>query len=335
MKVLVTGCAGFVGAHLTMKLLDKGATVVGVDNMNEYYDVSLKEGRLNLFEAHSAFTFYRIDLADREALSRVFLENDITHVVNLGAQAGVRYSLEHPDAYLQSNIIGFYSILELSRQHHIQHLIFSSSSSVYGANTKQPFNPSDQTDHQISFYAATKKTNEILAHSYAVSHGLPCTGLRFFTVYGPWGRPDMALFKFTHNILAGEEIDVYNNGEMARDFTYIDDVVESVYRVLDKPAMADSAWDSDHPNSATSFAPYRSYNVGRGQPVKLMDFIAALENELGIEAKKNFLLLQPGDVVSTSADISSLVDVTGFTPAVSVEEGVSQFVSWYRSYYGK
>ncbi len=335
MNVLVTGCAGFVGAHLTVKLLNSGHTVIGVDNMNDYYDASLKEARLKLFSKNDTFTFYRVDLSDRESLSQVFAENAITHVANLGAQAGVRYSLEHPDAYLQSNIIGFYNILELSRQHHIQHLVFSSSSSVYGANTKQPFCESDQTDHQISFYAATKKTNEILAHSYAASHNLPCTGLRFFTVYGPWGRPDMALFKFTHNMLAGKEIDVYNNGDMARDFTYINDVVESVYRVLDKPATADSAWDSDHPNSATSFAPYRSYNVGRGQPVKLMDFIGALENELDVEAKKNFLPLQPGDVVSTSADISSLVNVTGFTPAVSVEEGVSQFVSWYRSYYGK
>ncbi len=334
MRVLVTGCAGFIGAHLCMKLLKKNIEVIGIDNLNAYYDASLKEARLNLFKSDPRFRFYKVDIANKTALSHVFEDNDITHVVNLAAQPGVRYSLQHPDVYLQSNIVGFFNVLELSRHYGILHVVFSSSSSVYGANTAQPYSEHDHTDHPIALYAATKKANEVMAHSYAASHGLPCTGLRFFTVYGPWGRPDMALFTFTRQMLAKESIEVYNNGEMARDFTYVDDVVESVARIVDKPAMPDDAWHSDAPDAASSYAPYRLYNVGRGEPVTLMDFIHALEKALGIQAIKKFLPLQQGDVVKTAADISLLSQAISFKPSVTLQEGVEKFVMWYRSYYG-
>ena len=333
MKILVTGAAGFIGAHLTQRLLARGDRVIGLDNMNPYYDVTLKQARLSQFDNDPNFSFVKLDLIDRNGIQNLFAQHQFDVVVNLAAQAGVRYSLENPLAYIDSNVVGFAHILESCRQHAIPNLVYASSSSVYGANTKQPFVESDNVDHPLSLYAASKKANELMAHTYSHLYQLPCTGLRFFTVYGPWGRPDMALFKFTRNILAGEPIDVYNHGDMIRDFTYIDDIISGVLCVIDHPASKDSQWSSDDPNPATSNAPYRLYNIGNNNPVQLTDFIAAVEAALGKTAKKNYLAMQPGDVASTHADVSALEKDFGFKPKTSIQSGVKQFIDWYRMYY--
>jgi len=333
MKILVTGAAGFIGAALTQALLQRGDTVVGVDNLNDYYDVSLKKARLALCDAFSAFHFVKADIANRAAMRRLFSATQFDVVVNMAAQAGVRHSIEHPEKYVDANIVGFANILEGCRQQHVNHLVFASSSSVYGANTKLPFSEQHNVDHPIALYAASKKANELMAHSYANLYALPCTGLRFFTVYGPWGRPDMALFTFTHNILANKPLDVYNQGEMVRDFTYIDDIVDAVLRVIDQPPGPNPSWDSHNPDSASSHAPYHIYNVGNGQPVKLTDFIEVIEQSLGKTAQKNWLPLQPGDVISTHADVSALKRDFAFQPTTTVQAGVKQFIDWYLRYY--
>jgi UDP-glucuronate 4-epimerase len=332
-KVLVTGAAGFIGFHLSRRLLEGGNEVVGVDNMTPYYDVTLKEARLSLLEASGAFRFIRSDIADRKAMAALFEAERFELVVNLAAQAGVRYSLENPHAYVESNLVGFMNVLEGCRHQHVRHLVFASSSSVYGANTRMPFSVHDNVDHPLSLYAATKKANELMAHTYASLYGLPCTGLRFFTVYGPWGRPDMALFLFTRAILEGRPIDVYNEGRMERDFTYIDDIVEGVTRIMERIPTPDAAWNDASPDPAISFAPYRLYNIGNNRPVKLMDFIATLEEHLGREAKKNFLPMQAGDVPATFADVDDLMADADFKPATPIEEGIRRFVAWYREYY--
>jgi UDP-glucuronate 4-epimerase len=332
-KILVTGAAGFIGFHLSRRLLERGNEVVGVDNMNPYYDVTLKEARLLLLEKNGAFRFIRADIADRKAMAALFEEERFDIVVNLAAQAGVRYSLENPYAYVESNIAGFMNVLEGCRHQHVRHLVFASSSSVYGANTRMPFSVHDNVDHPLSLYAATKKANELMAHTYASLYGLPCTGLRFFTVYGPWGRPDMALFLFTRAILEGRPIDVFNEGQMERDFTYIDDIVEGVARIMERIPVPDAAWNGASPDPAISFAPYRLYNIGNNQPVALMDFIAILEGHLGREAKKNFLPMQAGDVPATFADVDDLMADADFKPATPIEEGIRRFVAWYREYY--
>ncbi len=333
MKILVTGAAGFIGLHLAQRLLQRGDTVVGVDNLNTYYDVRLKEARLALLKAHGNFQSVHADIADRSAMEQVFAAGRFDAIVNLAAQAGVRYSLENPRAYVDANVTGFMNILEGARQHGTGHLVFASTSSVYGINTALPFDESQNTDHPISLYAATKKANEAMAHSYAHLFCIPCTGLRFFTVYGPWGRPDMALFKFTRGILAGEAIPVFNEGRMVRDFTYVDDIVEGIARVVDRPAGPDAAWDGDRPNAATSTAPWRLYNIGNNQRVELMTYIRALENALGRKAKLDLLPMQAGDVSATEADTRALESATGFKPATAVEAGVQKFVEWYRGYY--
>ena len=333
MKVLVTGCAGFIGFHLCQKLLQRGDHVIGVDNLNEYYDPTLKMARLTKLKDDANFTFFKLDIADRDAMSELFAKNAFTHVVNLAAQAGVRYSLTNPYAYIDSNLVGFGNILENCRQAKIKNLVFASSSSVYGANEQYPFHENLSTDHPVALYGATKKANEVMAHSYAHLYHLPCTGLRFFTVYGPFGRPDMALFLFTKNMLAGLPIDVFNNGLMARDFTYVDDIVEGIIRTIDNPALPDVNWDGKNPSSAMSRAPYRIYNIGRGNPVKLLDFITILEKELGVVARKNMLPMQAGDVSQTAADTRSLEDELNYRPQVSLQEGVKRFLAWYRSYY--
>ncbi|MGH6865520.1 MAG: NAD-dependent epimerase [Methyloceanibacter sp.] len=333
MKILVTGAAGFIGFHTARALLDRGDEVIGFDNLNAYYDVELKKARLALLTPSNQFSFVKGDLDDQEAVNKVFAEHRPERVIHLAAQAGVRHSLSHPHDYAQSNLVGFLSILEACRHHAVDHLVFASSSSVYGANTRTPFRVHDNVDHPISFYAASKKANELMAHSYAHLFGLPCTGLRFFTVYGPWGRPDMALFKFTREILAGESIDVFNDGKSIRDFTYIDDVVEGVVQVLDRPPERNPNWKGEDPDSSSSSAPYRLYNIGNQSPVQLMDFIACIERAIGREAKKNFLPLQPGDVPATHADVSELSADIGFAPKTSIEEGVRRFVDWYRRYY--
>ena len=333
MKVLVTGTAGFIGSFVAMRLLARGDEVIGIDNHNDYYDPSLKEARLACFRDHEHYTHLRIDLADEGAIKQAFQQYKPQRVVHLAAQAGVRYSLENPMAYIQSNVVGFTNILEGCRHHDIEHLVYASTSSVYGANESMPFSVHQNTDHPLSFYAASKKANELMAHSYSSLYGLPCTGLRFFTVYGPWGRPDMALFIFTKAMLAGEKIDVFNHGNHQRDFTFVDDIVEGVVRVLDKPAAANQQWDGKHPDSASSKAPWRLYNIGNNNPVKLMDYIHALEKHLGIEAKKNFLPLQVGDVPETYADVDDLVRDFDYQPATHIEDGVGQFVEWYQSYY--
>ena len=333
MKILVTGTAGFIGHHLALRLLARGDNVVGIDNLNNYYDVTLKENRLKRLAPNAAFKFIKLDLADKAGMAELFAAEKFDVVVNLAAQAGVRYSMENPHAYIDANLVGFTNVLEGCRHNKVKHLVFASSSSVYGANTKLPFSESDSVDHPISLYAASKKANELMAHTYASLFGLPCTGLRFFTVYGPWGRPDMALFLFTKAILADEPIKVFNHGKMVRDFTYIDDIVEGVVRLLDKPAQPDPGWSSATPDPATSFAPYRIFNIGNNTPVELMRYIHALETELGKTAKMEMLGMQMGDVPATSADVSRLEAWVDFRPKTKVEEGIAKFVAWYREYY--
>ena len=330
---LVTGCAGFIGMHCAERLLARGERVVGIDNLNAYYDVALKDARLARLLAHPQFSFEKLDVADTDGLTRLFERERPTHVLHLAAQAGVRYSIEQPQDYTQSNLLGFANILQSCRAHDVKHLVFASSSSVYGGNAKLPYAERDAVDHPVSYYAATKKANEVMAHSYAHLYGLPCTGLRFFTVYGPWGRPDMALFKFTRAMLAGEPIDVYGQGQMVRDFTYIDDIAEGVLRVLDKPATPDAAYDALAPTPGTSTAPYRIFNIGNSTPTVLMDYIAAIEQALGRTAEKRLLPVQPGDVQATSADTSALAAWVGFAPATPVGQGVERFVQWYREFY--
>ena len=333
MNILVTGAAGFIGSTLALRLLARGDRVVGIDNLNDYYDVSLKEARLARLRAHPGFEFEKIDIAEREAMARLFASQRFDAVMHLAAQAGVRYSIENPGAYVDANLVGFANVIEGARRAEVGHFVFASSSSVYGANAKLPFAEDDNIDHPVSLYAATKKANELIAHSYAHLYRLPCTGLRFFTVYGPWGRPDMALFKFTRGILAGEAIPVFNRGEMVRDFTYVDDIVEGVIRVIDQPAQPDPTWSALAPRPSSSNAPYRIYNIGNSQPVKLMRYIEVLEQCLGRKAKLDLLPLQAGDVPETIADVSRLEAAVGFKPSTPVETGIGRFVDWYRSYY--
>jgi UDP-glucuronate 4-epimerase len=335
MKVLVTGSAGFIGSSLTLRLLERGDTVIGVDNHNDYYDPAIKEARLARHSAHPNYTHVRMDIADRAAVEAVFSEHKPQRVVNLAAQAGVRYSIENPLAYINSNIVGFAHILEGCRHHCVEHLVYASSSSVYGANKTMPFSIHHNVDHPLSLYAASKKANELMSHTYSQLYNLPTTGLRFFTVYGPWGRPDMALFKFTKAILAGEKIQVFNYGKHRRDFTYIDDIVEGVIRVLDKPAESNQSWSGVDPDPGSSAAPWRVYNIGSSSPVELSDFIAAIENALGIKAKLDLLPLQPGDVPDTFADVSDLVEHFGYRPNTPIVQGVSNFVDWYLKFYKK
>ncbi len=333
MHVLVTGVAGFIGFHVTHRLLDRGDTVVGIDNLNPYYDVGLKEARLARLTSHERFNFIRLDLADRSGMAEVFAHQHPERVVHLAAQAGVRYSLTNPHAYVESNFVGFLHILEGCRQTQARHLVYASSSSVYGANTKMPFSVHDNVDHPVSLYAASKKANELMAHSYSHLYGLPTTGLRFFTVYGPWGRPDMALFIFTKAILEGKPIQVFNHGQMRRDFTYIDDIVEGVVRALDTIPQPHPSWSGMQPDPGTSKAPYRLYNIGNNQPVELLHFIEVLETCLGRKAEKQFLPLQAGDVPETYADVDDLMRDVGFRPATPISEGIARFVEWYQAYY--
>jgi UDP-glucuronate 4-epimerase len=328
---LVTGAAGFIGFHLSKRLLENGCRVIGIDNLNDYYDVRYKTGRLEQIEADPGFTFIKTDLADRDGLEKIFRDNAIDVVVNLAAQAGVRYSLENPHAYVQSNLVGFVNLLECCRHNRIGHLVFASSSSVYGANTRMPFSVHDNVDHPVSLYAASKKSNELMAHTYSHLFGLPATGLRFFTVYGPWGRPDMALFLFTKAILEDRPIQVFNHGRMKRDFTYIDDIVEGVVRVMGRKPGPDPDWRGDDPDPGSSYVPYKIYNIGNNAPVELNDFIAAIEKALGRTAKKNMMDMQPGDVPATYADIDDLINDVGFKPATPIEEGIERFIEWYRS----
>lgn len=332
-KILVTGAAGFIGFHLTRKLLERGDEVVGLDILNDYYDVNLKIDRIKHFAMDRHFKPVRMDLADRDGMARLFAEEKFGAVVNLAAQAGVRYSLKNPYSYIDSNISGFLNILEGCRHNGVGHLVFASSSSVYGANTRMPFSVHHNVDHPVSLYAATKKANELMAHTYASLYRLPCTGLRFFTVYGPWGRPDMALFLFTKAILEDKPIDVFNYGKMKRDFTYIDDIVEGVMRVMEKVPEPDPLWSGDSPDTSSSYAPYKLYNIGNNHPVELMTFIETLESCLGKKAQKNFLPIQPGDVPATYADVDDLVRDVGFKPSTSIEEGIGKFVEWYNDYY--
>lgn len=332
-NVLVTGSAGFIGAALTLRLLDRGDTVIGIDNHNDYYDPGLKEARINRFLNHTNYTHLRIDLADQRAIQNCFTEYRPNRVVNLAAQAGVRYSIDNPLAYIQSNIVGFAHILEGCRHNDVEHLVYASSSSVYGANTKMPFSIHHNVDHPLSLYAASKKSNELMAHTYSYLYRLPTTGLRFFTVYGPWGRPDMALFKFTKSILSGEPIQVFNNGNHRRDFTYVDDIVEGVIRVLDQPASSNSQWDGDNPDAGTSTGPWRVYNIGNHQPVQLLDYISALESCLGRKAAMQLLPLQPGDVPDTFADVTDLSKQFQYKPTTSITNGIQKFVEWYCNYY--
>lgn len=330
---LVTGAAGFIGFHLSMRLLARGEEVVGFDNLNDYYSVELKRDRLKILTDFDNFSFVQADLTDQEKVDQVFQQNDFSRVVNLAAQAGVRYSLENPRAYTESNIVGFLNILEACRHAKTPHLTYASSSSVYGGGTKMPFGTTDRVDHPLSLYAATKKSNELMAHTYSHLYGLPTTGLRFFTVYGPWGRPDMALFLFTKAILEGRPIDVFNEGRMQRDFTYIDDIVEGVDRTSEKIASPDPDWNSSAPNPSTSAAPYRIYNIGNNDPVELSAFIETIEQAIGIQAKKNLMPMQAGDVPATFADINALEDAVGFRPSTSISVGIQKFVDWYRDYY--
>ena len=333
MTILVTGAAGFIGFHAARGLLARGDIVVGVDNLNDYYDVALKDARLRELQPNKNFRFVKADLKDRSAIEQLFAEHKPQRVLHLAAQAGVRYSLTHPHQYVDANVVGFLNILEGCRHHAVKHLLFASSSSVYGANTKMPYGVHDNVDHPLSLYAATKKANELMAHTYAHLYGLPVTGLRYFTVYGPWGRPDMAPFMFTRKILAGEPIDVFNQGNHKRDFTYIDDVVEGTIRALDQIPAADRNWSGERPDPATSSAPYRLYNIGNHTPVALLDFIAMIEQAVGKPAKKNMLPMQPGDVHSTYADVSELKAAIGFEPKTPLAEGIKRFVAWYRDYY--
>ena len=333
MTILVTGAAGFIGYHVAHRLVADGHRVVGLDNLSSYYDPALKQARLDRLIAHAGFSFERVDVGDRIAVADLFRQRRPARVVHLAAQAGVRHSLSHPHAYVDANVVGFMNILEGCRHQGVEHLVFASSSSVYGANTRLPFSTHDNVDHPLSLYAATKKANELMAHSYAHLYGLPCTGLRFFTVYGPWGRPDMALFLFTRAILEGQPIDVFNEGRMERDFTYVDDVVESVVRVLAKPPAGDPSWSGDRPEPSSSRSPYRIYNIGNDRPVALLRYIEVLEKSLGQTAKKNFLPLQPGDVPVTRANIDDLARDFDYRPRTAIEDGVARFVEWYRSYY--
>ena len=332
MKVLVTGSAGFIGSALTIRLLDRGDKVVGIDNHNAYYDPTLKEARLLRHSDHPNYIHIRMDIEDHEAMAKVFEEHQFEGVVNLAAQAGVRYSIENPLAYINTNLVGFGHVLEGCRHNNVQHLVYASSSSVYGSNTKMPFSIHDNVDHPLSLYAASKKANELMAHTYSHLYNLPTTGLRFFTVYGPWGRPDMALFKFTKAILAGEKIQVFNFGKHRRDFTYIDDIVEGVIRVLDKPAKSNTNWAGDKPDAGTSQAPWRLYNIGNNSPVDLLDYIEAIESALEIKSEKELLPLQPGDVPDTYADVQDLVREFDYKPSMSVKLGVKNFVDWYKEY---
>jgi len=333
MKILVTGSAGFIGSTLTLRLLERGDQVVGFDNLNDYYDVNLKRARLARLQVYPGFTEVRASLEDRTLLTNTFAHHRPQRVVNLAAQAGVRYSIQNPHAYVDSNLVGFVNVLEACRHHGVEHLVYASTSSVYGANTRMPFSVHDNVDHPLSLYAATKKANELMAHTYSHLYGLPTTGLRFFTVYGPWGRPDMALFLFTRAILAGEPIDVFNYGHHRRDFTYVDDIVEGVIRVLDRVATPDPNWSSETPDPAASRAPYRLYNIGSHQPIELMRYIEVLEDCLGRKAVKNLLPMQLGDVPDTYADVEALVRDVGYQPATPIEVGVARFVAWYREYY--
>ena len=333
MKTLVTGAAGFIGYHLCERLLARGEEVVGIDNLNNYYDVRLKQARLERLEASEGFRFEKLDLADREGMARLFQRERFQRVAHLGAQAGVRYSIENPQVYIDSNLVGHANVLEGCRHADVDHLVYASSSSVYGANTVMPFSVHHNVDHPISLYAATKKANELMAHTYSHLYGLPTTGLRFFTVYGPWGRPDMAMFVFTKAIIEGKPINVFNHGKMQRDFTYIDDIVEGVVRTLDKPAEPNPGWTSESPDPGTSSAPYRVYNIGNNNPVELMTLIETIEEEVGREAIKNFMDMQSGDVPATYADVDDLARDVGFVPSTPIEEGVSRFVGWYREYY--
>ncbi|MEB6201980.1 NAD-dependent epimerase [Mammaliicoccus fleurettii] len=332
MKILITGTAGFIGSHLSKKLISQGHEVVGIDNINDYYDVTIKEDRLKSIGTEN-FTFYKINLEDDSAMDEIFKNEKPQVVVNLAAQAGVRYSLENPRAYIDSNIVGFTNILECSRHNKVEHLIYASSSSVYGANTSKPFATSDNIDHPLSLYAATKKSNELMAHTYSHLYNLPTTGLRFFTVYGPWGRPDMALFKFTNAIVNDEEIDVYNHGKMMRDFTYVDDIVEAISRLVKKPAQPNPEWSGANPDPSSSYAPYKIYNIGNNSPVRLMEFVEAIENKLGKVAKKNYMDLQPGDVPETYANVDDLFNNIDFKPETTIQDGVNKFVDWYLDYY--
>lgn len=333
MRILVTGTAGFIGNALAIKLLERGDEIVGLDNLNDYYNINLKKARLERISAHPNFTELRIGLEDRAAVAQAFAKYKPRRVVNLAAQAGVRYSIDHPEVYVESNVVGFLNILEGCRHHGVEHLVYASTSSVYGANTLMPFSVHHNVDHPMSLYAATKKANELMAHTYSSLYRLPTTGLRFFTVYGPWGRPDMALFRFTKNILEGRAIDVYNHGNHRRDFTYIDDIVEGVIRTLDKLPTPNPQWNGAHPDAATSYAPYRLYNIGNNQPVELMRYIEVLEECLGRKAEKNMLPLQQGDVPATYADIDDLSREVGFRPDTPIETGIGNFVDWYRGYY--
>ena len=333
MKILVTGAAGFIGSTLSLKLLERGDEVVGIDNLNDYYDVNLKLARLNRLQGYNRFKFIKLEIADKNAMEELFAREKFQRVMHLAAQAGVRYSITHPHAYIDSNIVGFINILEGCRHNAVEHLAYASSSSVYGANTNMPFSIHDNVDHPVSLYAATKKANELMAHTYSHLYNLPTTGLRFFTVYGPWGRPDMSLFMFTRNIIEGKAIDVFNYGNHRRDFTYIDDIVEGVIRVIDQPAPANPDWLSGNPDPATSFAPYRIYNIGNNNPVHLLTFIETLEKCLGKEAIKTLLPLQPGDVPDTYADVSDLVLDLGYKPSTLLEDGIRNFVEWYKDFY--
>jgi UDP-glucuronate 4-epimerase len=333
MKMLVTGAAGFIGFHVARLLLERGDQVVGIDNLNDYYDVSLKHARVDVLKQAKGFEFIRLDLADRAGMAELFANGKFARVVHLGAQAGVRYSIKNPLAYIDSNVVGFANVLEGCRHNGVEHLVYASTSSVYGANTKMPFSVHQNVDHPLSFYAATKKANELMAHTYAHLYGLPVTGLRFFTVYGPWGRPDMALFLFTKNILEGKPIDVFNYGHHRRDFTYIDDIAQGVVRATDRVATANPDWSGDAPDPASSKAPYRLYNIGNNAPVELMRYIECIESALGKKAQKNLLPMQAGDVPDTFADVDDLVRDVGYKPATPVEEGVRKFVEWYVDYY--
>lgn len=333
MKILITGVAGFIGFHLSKLLLDKKNRIIGIDNLNDYYNVELKGHRLEVLKKMKGFSFYRVDLQDKNSLNKVFKTHNFDCVINLAAQVGVRYSIENPYAYLDSNLTGFLNVLEACRNYPVKHLVYASSSSVYGGNKVTPLSTSHNVDHPVSLYAATKKSNELMAHTYSHLYGIPTTGLRFFTVYGPWGRPDMAYFSFTKDIIDGKPIKVFNHGQMERDFTYIDDIVEGVYRLIDKPPVANKGWDESKDDISTSFAPYKIYNIGNNNPVSLMRFIKALETAIGKEAKKVYMDMQPGDILRTCADVSDLERSINFKPSTSIEEGIAKFVEWYKQYY--